>query len=177
MRMLITSLDRILAIVLPTLLAVLVAAIVWQVVSRYLLADPSSFTEELARFVLIWVSLLGASYAFRLRMHLGLNLLTEKLTGKPRIVAEFAALCSVVLFAVTVMLVGGGKLMMLTWELNQLSAVMGIKVALVYSVIPVSGVFILVYALGFALDIRDSHQTGDTLMAVRDPLAPEQARD
>ena len=32
----------------------------WQVISRYLLAAPSSWTEEVARFLMIWVTFLGA---------------------------------------------------------------------------------------------------------------------
>lgn len=37
----------------------------WQVIARYLLASPPIWTEELARYAMVWGGLLGASCAFR----------------------------------------------------------------------------------------------------------------
>lgn len=45
--------------------AVMLGAAGWQVVARYLLAQPPAWTEELARFSMVWAGLLGASCAFR----------------------------------------------------------------------------------------------------------------
>lgn len=147
-------LDRMLSSVLIMLMALLVLSIVWQVLSRYIINVPSSVTEELARFSLIWTSLLGASYAYRQRMHLGLNVITEKLTGNTKHYAGFAVLCVVVVFAVSIMVVGGGRLVLLTLELSQKTAVMGLPMALIYSVIPLSGVLIVLYSLDMAVDMR-----------------------
>ena len=44
---------------------VMLAAAGWQVFARYLLAQPPIWTEELARFSMVWGGLLGASCAFR----------------------------------------------------------------------------------------------------------------
>ena len=52
--------------------------------ARFILKDPSSFTEELAGFLLIWIGLLGASYALYTRAHLGIDILTAKLKGTNR---------------------------------------------------------------------------------------------
>lgn len=49
--------------VLSVLILVLVAS--WQVIARYVLAQPPAWTEELARFTMVWAGLLGASVAFR----------------------------------------------------------------------------------------------------------------
>ncbi len=43
----------------------LVLDVVWQVATRFILRDPSKWTEELARMILIWVSLMGAALALR----------------------------------------------------------------------------------------------------------------
>ncbi|MBT6210196.1 MAG: TRAP transporter small permease subunit, partial [Woeseia sp.] len=48
-------LDAVLNSVLITLMVALVAAVSWQVISRYVFASPSSWTEEVARFLMIWV--------------------------------------------------------------------------------------------------------------------------
>ncbi|MFZ1816231.1 MAG: TRAP transporter small permease [Rhizobiaceae bacterium] len=45
----------------------MLGAACWQVVARYILAQPPAWTEELARFSMVWAGLLGASCAFRLR--------------------------------------------------------------------------------------------------------------
>jgi TRAP-type C4-dicarboxylate transport system permease small subunit len=54
-------LNRVLEVFLVILMSVLVMDVLWQVFSRYLLSSPSSFTDELAGFLLIWVGVLGAS--------------------------------------------------------------------------------------------------------------------
>jgi len=140
-------LDVVLKSALIALMAALVAAVSWQVISRYVFSSPSSWTEEVARFLMIWVGLLGAAYAFRTRVHLGLDLLPKKLTGRSAKVLKLFTLGVIVLFSVTVLIIGGGKLVALTWELKQYSAVLGLPIAFVYSVIPTAGLLICVYAV------------------------------
>lgn len=162
MKKLCRSLDRVLVVLLVALFAALVLMVVWQVLSRYALNSPSAFTEEAARYLMIWVSLLGASYVFRMRLHIGLDLLTRKLTGSNKRIVEVAALTAAVLFALLILLVGGARLVELTWSLDQVSAVLGIRMALVYLAIPLSGGFVLLYALEqllYGMDTDgDSHE-------------------
>jgi TRAP-type C4-dicarboxylate transport system permease small subunit len=96
---------------------------------------------------MIWIGLLGAAYAFRTRAHLGLDLLPKKLTGRSAETLKLFTLVVVVLFSVTVLIIGGGKLVALTWELRQYSAVLGMPIAFVYSVIPTAGLLICLYAI------------------------------
>lgn len=131
---------------LVLLMSVMVLAVTWQVVSRYVLASPSSWTEEVARFVLIWIGMLGAAYAFRTRMHIGLDLLPAKLTGAAARRLRRITAGLIMLFAVTVLIIGGGSLVHLTWELRQTSAALGLPIAFVYGVIPLSGVLITLYS-------------------------------
>ena len=148
--------DTALRALLVLLVIALVASVAWQVMSRYLLADPSPWTEELARFLLIWIGMLGASYAFRQKAHLGLELLPGKLEGPPAIALRYFTLVVIALFAVTVLVAGGGNLVSLTWELRQYSAVLGMPIAWVYSVVPLTGVLVLFYCLVQALEPVDS---------------------
>ena len=162
MRLLVRVVDAALRFLLVAAVAMLVVSVAWQVFSRYLLTDPSPWTEELARFLLIWVGMLGASYAFREKAHLGLELLPEKLTGKPagRLLKGFT-LFVVALFAVTVLILGGGNLVALTWELKQYSAVLELPISWVYTVIPLTGVLILFYCVVQALE-KDTGPLGGT---------------
>ena len=74
--------DKVLAWIVIVVMAVLVIDVLWQVFTRFILRDPSSFTEELARYLMIWVGLLGAAYAAGKRMHLAVDLLPTKLYDK-----------------------------------------------------------------------------------------------
>lgn len=144
--------DKILEWCLVLLMAANVLNVLWQVFSRFILRNPSSFTEELARFLLIWVGLLGASYASGNKMHLAVDVLVERLKGKNRAVAELIIQSLVFLFALLVMVIGGLRLVIVTLTLNQISASLHIKLGYVYLVIPLSGALILFYAFASIID-------------------------
>jgi TRAP-type C4-dicarboxylate transport system permease small subunit len=139
--------DTAFQVLLATLMAVMVLCVTWQIVSRYVLDDPSSWTEELARFLLVWIGLLGGSYAFRKRMHLGLDLLAERLTGRPLVIQHRLVNCAVIFFAATVLVGGGAFLIDLTYDLRQYSPALGIPMAYVYVCLPVSGLMLILYGL------------------------------
>jgi TRAP-type C4-dicarboxylate transport system permease small subunit len=151
MKYFIRILDNILKNALILLMVVLVAAVSWQVVSRCIFASPSSGTEEVARFLLIWIGLLGAAYAFRTGVHLGLDILPKKLSGKSAQMLKLLTLLVVVGFSVSVLIIGGSSLVALTWELKQNSAVLGLPIAFIYSVIPATGVLICFKAIAAAM--------------------------
>ena len=132
-------------------MAAMVFSVVWQVLSRYLFVVPAAWTEELARFLLIWIGMLGAAYAYRQGSHLGIDLLANKLDQAGRTTLHRVVHIVCLLFAGCVLLIGGWSLMSMTWELKQYSAVLGLPIALVYSVIPISGVLITFYAIALAM--------------------------
>lgn len=139
--------DRILRLALIVLMTVLVLTIIWQVASRYFLGDPSSWTEELARFTLIWAGLLGAAYSYRTNAHVGIDILAGKLSNRGRRALEVVTAVCVIVFSLTVIVAGGSSLVMLTAELEQTSAALGVQMSCVYAVIPLSGALLTFYAL------------------------------
>lgn len=140
-------LDKLVKGLVASCMALMVIVVTWQVVSRYALGDPSQWTEEVARMLLIWVGLLGGVYAYREKAHLGLDLLYQKVgvPGKRRL--EMITDVSCGLFALAVLVVGGGSLVQLTWEMKQTTAALGIPMAWVYAVLPLSGVLIVYYSI------------------------------
>ncbi len=132
---------------LVLLMLALVSAVTWQVASRYLLRDPSPWTEELARYLLVWIGLFGAACAYRTRAHMGIDLLAQKVGPRGRARLQATSAFAVLAFALPVMVVGGISLVQLTWELRQYSAALGVPMAAVYSAIPLSGAIIVIYAL------------------------------
>ena len=144
--------DSILAWTLIVLMAANVFNVLWQVFTRFILKNPSAFTEELARFLLIWVGLLGAAYATGRKMHLAIEVILERLEGKIREIAEFAIQFFILLFALLVMVVGGIRLVGITLALEQISAALRVKLGYVYLVLPISGLLIMFYALVFMVE-------------------------
>lgn len=163
MKELMNKLEIVLAKVCAALMALMVVDVTWQVVSRFILDNPSSFSEELARFLLVWIGFLGAAYAYRKHAHLGLDILTSRLTGTKKIVAERFADGVCFAFAAVIMVFAGAKIMFLTLELNQVSAALQVKIGYVYSVIPISGLLICVFAIERLCFGRPSHEDNPAL--------------
>ena len=145
--------DRVLETTLAVLMASMVLLVLWQVFTRFVLRDPSSVTEELVRFGLIWVSLLGAAYGFGKKHHLSMDLLARRLGGRGRLGLEIFIQMSVIAFALLVLVVGGSRLVDLTLALGQTSAALQIKRGYVYLALPFSGLVVMFYA---ALSLRQS---------------------
>lgn len=139
--------DRALAWVVIVVMAVLVIDVLWQVFTRFVLRDPSSFTEELARYLLIWIGLMGASYAAGQRMHLAVDLLPTKLTGRRKCYLEIVIESCTLLFAFFVLVVGGVRLVGIMLHLGQTSAALQVPLGYVYLAIPFSGLLITFYAV------------------------------
>jgi TRAP-type C4-dicarboxylate transport system permease small subunit len=144
-----SSIDQILKWMVIVLMGVMVLNVLWQVFTRFVLRDPSSYTEELARYLLVWVGLIGAAYAASQKMHLAIDILTARLHGKSRHYAEMFIHSCTFLFALLIMVIGGLRLVNLTLTLNQISAALQVKLGYVYLALPLSGLIIMFYAAWF----------------------------
>ena len=144
-----SNLDLVLKWILVIIMAAMTFNVLWQVFSRFLLQNPSSFTEELARYMLIWVGILGAAYVAGQKLHLAIDLLPTKLTGKSKAYLEIFINLTIIVFASTVLVFGGIRLVSITLMLNQISAAMQIPLGYVYTVLPISGFIMLFYSFYF----------------------------
>ena len=165
LKSMVTKIDAVLRVVLAIMMTALVIDVTWQVLTRFILPQPSSFTEEVARFLLIWLSLLGGAYAYRERSHLGFNLLVKNMSVNKQVFVHKFSCVLVAFFAVFVLIVGGSNLVYLTWLLGQYSPVLDVPMAFVYIVIPASGVLFLIYSIYFFLNnsmVRITEQNSQT---------------
>lgn len=139
--------NRVIEFILVAIFALLVVDVLWQVFSRYVIGQSSSFTEEFARFALIWLSILGAAYLNGQRGHLAIDFLLRKLSEakqkKRRIIIEILML----IFALVIMVMGGSNLVYITLLLGQKSSALGIPLGFVYSIVPFSGLLIIFYSI------------------------------
>ncbi|MBN1768168.1 MAG: TRAP transporter small permease [Prolixibacteraceae bacterium] len=141
------KIDKVLEITLVVLLLVLVADVLWQVVSRYILPTPSSFTDELAGYLLIWVGVLGSAYVAGLQEHLAIDLLLQRSSAKVQRRLIIIINVIVLLFAVTVMIVGGMWLVITRFKFGVVSAALNLPLGYVYSIVPISGLLISYYSI------------------------------
>jgi TRAP-type C4-dicarboxylate transport system permease small subunit len=126
--------------------AVLVVDVLWQVFARLVLRNPSTVTEELATFMLIWVALLGAAVALGRGAHLGIDYFVGKLPARVKVFTEVIVFLCVAAFSFLVMVVGGIDLVASMLELGQESPALRIKMGYVYLAVPISGFFLTLYA-------------------------------
>ena len=125
------------------LLASIVVVVTLQVFSRFILQSPSSITEELARFLLIWIGLFGGAYGYHSNAHLGLDIFTNKLSTTSQHIVGVLSHFLIMIFAIVVMIIGGFSLVSLTFEPAQISAALQVEMGYIYYAVPLSGCLIV----------------------------------
>ncbi|WP_100407479.1 TRAP transporter small permease [Bacillus solitudinis] len=137
--------DKTLLIITGILFLVMVAVMTWQVISRYLLNDPSTLTEEFLRYSLVWLSILAAAYVVGQKNHIAITFLSERLKDQKKLVLDIGIQVIFLLFAAIIMVYGGTKAVSLT--MAQLSPSLGLPMGLVYLSLPVGGILIIFYSI------------------------------
>ncbi len=127
--------------------ALLVLDVVWGVFTRYVMGEQAKWTEELARFLLIWVSLLGGAVAFGTKGHLGVDYFVGKFDPDTRKVMTLVAHGIVLFFAVAVFLYGGGRVVSDALAMEQMTPALGLKMGHVYLALPIAGVFMVLFTI------------------------------
>lgn len=140
-------LNTILEKILVVILGVMVINVSWQVFSRYVLANPSSFTDELARYLMIWLGVMGTAYVSGKKLHVAIDILPDKLSPKRQVKLKKIINLIIILFATLIFIVGGSKLVYLSYILGQKSAALQIPLYVVYLCIPLSGLCIVFFKM------------------------------
>lgn len=139
------KLDKAIEGFIVVLLTIMVFIALWQVASRYVFNSPSTVSEELLRYSLIWLAMIGSAYMFGLRDHMAMTFLKEKFSENVQQKLTILSEVVIILFSISVLLYGGVNITMLT--MNQVSAALGIPMGYVYMVLPISGILIIYYSL------------------------------
>lgn len=139
------KIDKVLGWALIVIMAIMVINVLWQVFSRYISGNPSSFTDELARYLMIWVGLLGAAYVSGRNMHVAIDVLPSRTNHKTQLLLFRIVNLLIILFAFFALVVGGIRLVYISYMLGQHSPALNVPLALVYTVLPLSGMLIIYY--------------------------------
>ena len=146
------KIDRILANLLVGIMGIMVLNVLWQVCSRFILGSPSSFTDELARYLMIWIGILGAAYVAGQQLHVAIDVFPKRLSGSAQKKLKQLVAILIILFCLSAMVIGGSRLVYITHVLDQKSPALQVPLSVVYLVIPLSGLLIIYYKVSDLLN-------------------------
>jgi len=141
------GLDTFLETLTAVSMAVLTLDVTWQVITRFVIGNPSNWTDELATNLMIWVGLLGAAVALNRGAHLGIDYFVGKLEEKKRLITEIIVYVLIAFFSIFVMMIGGFELTRITFDLGQVTPAMKLPMGYVYLAVPIAGFFLSFYAV------------------------------
>lgn len=122
--------------------------VILQVIFRYVFNNSLFWSEELARYLLVWLTFLGASCAYYRKVHPSIDLLTNRLHVKAKFTLEIAVhMISLCLFVV---MIYHGTLFSYFVRM-QISPAMAIPKWIIFSVIPLSGILFSLYCITFII--------------------------
>lgn len=139
------KIEYILGKTLVLIMGLMVINVLWQVFARFVMGNPSSFTDELARFLMIWLGVLGAAYISGKNLHIAIDIIPTRAEPKRKRRMNITVDLLIILFSLAVFVIGGIRLVYISMVLGQQSPSLQIPMALVYSVIPLSGVLIVFF--------------------------------
>lgn len=127
------------------LFVALVVTVTWQVFTRQVLNSPSGWSEELAKYIFVWLGLFGAALVFGERGHIAVDFLVRLLPRAPQKVMGMLSHLLVLGFTGLVLVYGGIAISRLAWE--QTIPSLPLSAGQMYLAIPVSGVLTLFYCV------------------------------
>ena len=141
--------DRLLRWILALGTALIMFAVIFHVVGRYVFGTTYMGTMELVRYTMIWVALLGAAVAFGTNGHIAVNIIQDRLSKRSALLLHIAGNILLLLFLI-VMIIGGFEIAIRNFK--QISLGLQIPMFYPYLAIPVGGISMLLYILVRILD-------------------------
>lgn len=155
-------LNKIIEYILAFLVIVMVTGCFWQIFTRFILNDPSKWTEELLRYALIWLTMLGVPYAYGRGQHISIGFITNTFTKKGSLKDQIFIEILVLFLSVFVMIAGG--IMVSMNAAGQVSPAMQIPMQFYYMGVPICGVLMVVYSverlIGFIKEYSEMKKEG-----------------
>lgn len=129
------------------IMAAITLVVLWGVVTRFALGSASLWTDEAARFLLLWLTMIGAAAAAGRAEHLGVDVFVNQLHPEARRLAVLAAEAATIGFAVIVLVFGGAILVFRTLQAGQVTPAMGLPMGLIYLAAPIAGFGIALFSI------------------------------
>lgn len=128
----------------------------WQVLTRYVLRNPSSWSEELVSYLFAWMALFGASLVTGERGHMNIPIVVERMGEKGRKFFVIFAELVVLAFSAVILVYGGIQITSLA--MGQMTSSLGLPIGVFYIILPLSGALNIVYTILNIVDIATDSQ-------------------
>lgn len=150
--------DKAVEVLIMIIMAAMSFIVLWQVITRFILHNPSVWTEEVAKYLMVWIGFLAGAMGLKYGTHLGLTLLSDSIHNRAvRLFLDILVLFLCAAVGVIILVYG--------WQYMQagakkLASAVPISMNYVYAVIPLSGVVILLNCAEKLLHIIRTHNDG-----------------
>jgi TRAP-type C4-dicarboxylate transport system permease small subunit len=154
------TLDRVTSVLVALLLTVMTVVILTSVVTRYILGDPISWGEQVAKYLMVWAAFLAASLGIKQGSHVAVNIFVDLLPASPRKFLGYVGLVLTAAFLAVVVYQGIFFTLKVSSHSDPLVGEM--SMAYPYAAIPVGAFLMLVQLLLLALKIRSGGKLSET---------------
>lgn len=121
----------------------LVGLVFTQVFFRYVISHSLGWSEELSRYILVWIAWISACYIIRSGKHIRIETVKNKLPKSAQIWVEALVLALWSVFALF-LAIEGWQLVMGVQTTGQVSPSLGVPMWLVYMALPIGGILMLI---------------------------------
>lgn len=120
---------------------IMLVSVSLQVFFRYVIGNPLGWSEEVARFALIWLAYIGTGSLILKNDHFSVDLLFKKMPKKMQLASRIVSNAAMLFFGV--IMVWGGLKMVSSLHFGKSSA-LNIPLGFIYGIIPLGGIIIIV---------------------------------
>lgn len=144
-------LDKVLSWSCVALFTLLVVVVVWQVIARQVLNSPSTWTEEVSRYIFVWLGLFASALVFSERGHIAVDFIVRLGSRSFQRIVGIVVQLAIITFALVVLVYGGWRAGQGAW--NQSLQSLPFTLGQMYLVMPLTGILMTIYALDNLLDV------------------------
>lgn len=123
----------------------------WQVLTRYVLKDPSTWSEELVGYLFAWMSLMGASLVTCEHGHMNIPIFVDKCSAGVQKMLNRLGEIIAFLFSAVILAFGGFQITSLA--MGQMTSSLGVPIGIFYIVLPLCGILNMIYTILNIIDI------------------------
>lgn len=138
-------LDKIIEIFCIAIMGIMTILVTWQVITRYVFNKPSVFTEQTSQYLFVWLVMYGSAYVFGKREHMQISFFRDMAQKNIKKIIDVIQEIIISIFTLGVMVYGGYFSSLK--QMVQIDAVLQIPIGIIYSAIPISGIFIIFYVI------------------------------
>jgi C4-dicarboxylate transporter DctQ subunit len=126
-----------------TILGIMSILVIWQVAARFIFSSPLSWTEEAARYLMIWLTFFGGSIGVRSGAHVGVEIALRLLPKEYRKIGQMIGHIMGLIF-ILIIIIFGFKVVNMQIAMGQTSPAIGIPIWWAYLGVPVGSIFMFI---------------------------------